>query len=52
MLESSPLLPTLAEFAAVDRALQDAGRHIVDMWASLGVTARLTDDEQLYVSVA
>ncbi|MET8514368.1 hypothetical protein [Streptomyces sp. NPDC005077] len=52
VLDSSPLLPTLAEFAAVDRAVQDAGRCIVEMWASLGVTARLTDDEQLYVSVA
>ncbi|MFE5885546.1 hypothetical protein [Streptomyces hydrogenans] len=45
-------LPSLHEFAAVDKAIQDCGKHMVAMWQSLGVSACLTDDEQLYVSVS
>ncbi|WP_141689613.1 hypothetical protein [Streptomyces sp. DI166] len=51
VLDTSPTLPPLADFAAADRAIQDCGQHIVAMWASLGVTGHLTEDDQLYVSV-
>ncbi|WP_344500458.1 hypothetical protein [Streptomyces enissocaesilis] len=36
VLASTPTLPSLAEFAAVDRAIQDCGQHMAAMWASLG----------------
>ncbi|MBT2545781.1 hypothetical protein J7E99_35175 [Streptomyces sp. ISL-44] len=52
VLDTTPTLLSLADFAAVDRAIQDCGRHIVAMWASLGVTGHLTEDDQLYVSVS
>ncbi|MFI0990595.1 hypothetical protein [Streptomyces exfoliatus] len=52
VLDSTPVLPSLEEFAAVDKAIQDCGKHVVDMWQSLGVSACLTDDDQLYVSVS
>ncbi|WP_157839120.1 hypothetical protein [Streptomyces flavidovirens] len=46
VLNTTGTLPPLADFAAVDRALQDCGRQMVAMWASLGVTAHLTEDDQ------
>ncbi|MFB7825309.1 hypothetical protein [Streptomyces hydrogenans] len=52
VLGSTPALPSLEEFAAVDKAIQDCGKHMVTMWQSLGVSACLTDDDQLYVSVS
>ncbi|MFF5130971.1 hypothetical protein ACFY41_29115 [Streptomyces syringium] len=52
VLDTTPLLPPLAEFAAADRAIQDCGQHIVAMWESLGVSGRLTEDDQLYISVS
>ncbi|MGW7645466.1 hypothetical protein [Streptomyces bobili] len=52
VLDTTPTLPPLADFAAADRAIQDCGRHIAAMWASLGVTGHLTEDDQLYISVS
>lgn len=52
VLDTTSVLPPLAEFAATDRAIQDCGQHMVGMWASLGVTGHLTDDDQLYVNVS
>ncbi|MEU7031382.1 hypothetical protein AB0A60_32400 [Streptomyces sp. NPDC046275] len=51
VLDTTPLVPSLEEFAAVDKAIQDCGKHMVAMWESLGVSAHLTDDDELYVSV-
>ncbi|MFD5398614.1 hypothetical protein ACFWJW_30935 [Streptomyces sp. NPDC127097] len=52
VLDTTPTLPPLAEFAATDRAIQECGQHIVAMWQSLGVRGHLTEDDQLYVSVS
>ncbi|MGW9453332.1 hypothetical protein [Streptomyces sp. NPDC055632] len=52
VLDSTPTLPLLEEFAAVDKAIQCCGKHMVDMWQSLGVSGCLTDDDQLYISVS
>lgn len=51
VLDTSPMLPSLEEFEAVDTRIQACGAHMVAVWQSLGVSARLTDDEELYVSV-
>lgn len=51
VLDTTPTLLPLADFAVADRAVQDCGQHIVAMWASLGVTGHLTEDDQLHVSV-
>ncbi|WP_164385783.1 hypothetical protein [Streptomyces sp. OM5714] len=51
VLDSTPMLPSLDEFAAVDKAIQGCGKHMVAMWQSLGVSARLTQDDELQVFV-
>ncbi|MFF2778914.1 hypothetical protein ACFVU3_28955 [Streptomyces sp. NPDC058052] len=52
VLDSTPMLPSLEEFAAVDQAIQGCGKHMVAMWQFLRVSACLTNDDQLYVSVS
>jgi len=52
VLDTTPVLPPLADFAAADRAVQECGPRITTMWASLGVTGYLTEDDQLYISVS
>ncbi|MFC9797795.1 hypothetical protein ACFWGE_10695 [Streptomyces bacillaris] len=52
VLDRTQLIPPLSDFADVDRALQDCGRHITRMWATLGVSGFLTDDDELYITVA
>lgn len=51
VLDSTPILPSLDEFAAVDKAIQGCGKHMVAMWQSLGVSGSLTQDDQLHVTV-
>ncbi|MFJ8936424.1 hypothetical protein ACIRL0_12020 [Streptomyces sp. NPDC102365] len=50
VLDRTPIIPTLADFADVDRTLQDCGRHITDIWAALGVRGHLTDDNELHLT--
>ncbi|WP_032769862.1 hypothetical protein [Streptomyces sp. CNS654] len=51
VLDSTPILPSLDEFAAVDQAIQGCGKHMVAMWQSLGVSASLTQNDELHVTV-
>ncbi|MEU8852759.1 hypothetical protein AB0C70_42595 [Streptomyces sp. NPDC048564] len=52
VLDTTSVLPPLAEFAAADRAIQDCGQRMVAMWASLGITGHLTSNDQLSVTVS
>ncbi|MFJ8955346.1 hypothetical protein ACIRO1_35180 [Streptomyces sp. NPDC102381] len=52
VLDHAQPMPSSADFTDVDRALQDCGRHIAEVWASLGVRGHLTDDEELYLTVS
>lgn len=51
VLEGAAMIPPLAEFGDVDRALQDSGRGIVEAWGRLGIQGRLTEDHQVYLDV-
>ncbi|MFD8322677.1 hypothetical protein [Kitasatospora purpeofusca] len=51
VLDTTSLLPPLAEFAATDLAIQDCGQYIVDMWEALGVTGHLTVDDEVCIFV-
>jgi len=51
VIDGSRNVPSLAEFADVDKALQACGKGIVDMWSSLGVRGHRISDDQLYLSV-
>ncbi|MFD8802986.1 hypothetical protein [Streptomyces atroolivaceus] len=51
VLDSTPMLPSLGEFADVDKAIQGCGKHMVAMWQSLGVSACLAQDDELQVFV-
>ncbi|MGW1093340.1 hypothetical protein ACWD4L_46035 [Streptomyces sp. NPDC002596] len=51
-LESQDILPPLAKFAVADRAVQDCGMHIVDMWAALGLSGHLTEDNEAVITVS
>ncbi|MFC8645085.1 hypothetical protein ACFUC2_30645, partial [[Kitasatospora] papulosa] len=42
---------SVGEFADVDKAIQGCGKHMVAMWQSLGVSACLTQDDELQVFV-
>ncbi|MFD0437348.1 hypothetical protein [Streptomyces chartreusis] len=50
LLESTPFIPTLSEFADVDTRLQALGQGIVRMWETLGITGYLTAENSLAVS--
>ncbi|MCM2388145.1 hypothetical protein [Streptomyces albipurpureus] len=39
VLDTSPIMPSLDEFAAVDNAVQEHGERMVTVWQSLGVSA-------------
>ncbi|NBM21004.1 hypothetical protein [Streptomyces sp. GC420] len=51
LLESTPFIPTLSEFADVDTRLQSLGQGIVRMWETLGITGYLTAGNRLAVEV-
>lgn len=51
VLDSTPPIPPLAVLADVDRAVQDCGQHVAEVWASLGVRGHLTENDELYLVV-
>lgn len=51
LLESTPFIPTLSEFADVDTRLQALGQGIVRMWERLGISGYLTAGNSLAVEV-
>jgi hypothetical protein len=51
LLESTPFIPKLSEFADVDTRLQALGQGIVRMWQTLGITGHLTVGNSLAVEV-
>jgi hypothetical protein len=50
-LTNAEIIPSLSEFAAVDRDLQQLGQAIVGMWAHLGVRGWLTPADDVYLEV-